>query len=298
VTGVPLGQLVDRLGSSAGALGALGALLRLRAAGAEAHPEVQARLEEVGEELGVRAALDAAGPDELQALASSIRSLLVQALDLVTDPWRAPGWSYTDAELLESQGEESAAFADAVRDSIAPRLEGLAERLSQPSAAVLDVGVGVAGLSVALCRVWPSLRVVGIDPWDPALALARRHVASAGLADRIELRHQRVQDLDDVEAFDLAWLPGPFLPRSVLEAALGRVRAALRPGGWAILALHPAGGGLDGALARLYTVRSGGSVLGEAQATALLAAAGLEPVHVLPAEPWPGTLLVAGRTPA
>lgn len=290
-----LRDLVARLGASSEALAALGALLRLHASGGEAHPEVLACLEDVAGALGVAETLAEADADELAALASGIRPLLVQAVDLVADPWRAPGWSYTDTELLESEGEESAAFADVVAEVIAPALDGLEERLSSPGAAVLDVGVGVAGLSIAMCRRWPALRAVGIDPWGPALVIARRNVATAGLADRVELRHQGVEELEDAEAFDLAWLPGPFLPRRVLEAAVRRVRSALRPGGWVLLGMHGGGGDLEAALARLRTVRAGGSVLGPEEATSLLAAAGLADVRVLPAETWAGALLVAGR---
>jgi predicted O-methyltransferase YrrM len=91
---------------------------------------------------------------------------------------------------------------------------------------------------------WPSrcassspLRVVGLDPFDTPLALARRNVAEAGLADRIELRPQRVQDLAEENRYDLAWVPVKFLPADVAARGLHRVHAALRPGGeWPVFA--------------------------------------------------------------
>jgi hypothetical protein len=42
----------------------------------------------------------------------------------------------------------------------------------QRPGAFLDVGTGVGGLAIEAARVWPALRVVGIDQWEPALALA------------------------------------------------------------------------------------------------------------------------------
>ena len=60
---------------------------------------------------------------------------------------------------------------------IAPKLDGLAARLEAPGAAFLDVGVGVGLLGVEMARLWPNLRIVGIDVWPPSLALARQNVA-------------------------------------------------------------------------------------------------------------------------
>ena len=58
----------------------------------------------------------------------------------------------------------SAGFSRLLLKRIAPQLEGLADRLASPDAAFLDVGVGVAALSIAMVRQWPRLRVVGVDP--------------------------------------------------------------------------------------------------------------------------------------
>ncbi len=220
----PLRDLVGKLGTSAEALAALGAVLRLRMSGTEASAEVEACLAEVVNALGVEEALAGASPAQLGVVLSPVRALFLQALDLLNDPAREPGWSYTDAELLESQGQTSAAFAALFRETVVPALDGLGGRLERPDATFLDVGVGVAGLTVAMCQLWPTLRAVGIDSWDPALVLARRNVSAAGLADRIELRHQLVEDLDEIDAYDLVFLPGPFL-----AASSSRVRRRSRP---------------------------------------------------------------------
>lgn len=293
-----LRQLVGRLGTQAEALAALGAAIRLRAGGTEAHADVQACLEDVLEELGVAQTLRAADPDRLAPVLSAIQALVLQALDLLTDPARAPGWSYADPAVLESQGQASAQLAEIIRDRVAPDLPGLGERLAQPGAAFLDVGVGVGALSIGMCRLWPGLDAVGIDPWDPALALARRHVAAADLAGRIELRHQGVEELDDLEAFDLVFLPGPSLPRHVLERSLERVRTALRPGGWVLLGLYRGAEDLASALARLRTVRSGGSLLSGDEAAHLLAGAGFEDVRAVVGDVGIPAVLVAGRRAA
>ncbi|MFQ5425723.1 MAG: SAM-dependent methyltransferase [Gaiellales bacterium] len=288
--------LVSRLVDSTEALAALGALIRLRVGDVQAHPDVEAALEEVVEALGISDAWDGVDEDTLAPVLPGLLAVFQESLDLVSDPLRAPGWSYTDVRLLESQGAESATFPAALDRTIAPILDSLPERLSRGEARFLDVGVGVAGLSIAMCERWPSLTVVGLDPWAPALELARRNVVAAKLSERITLRSQRVEELDDVEAFDLAWLPAAFFSAEVMPLALGRVASALRDGGWLLLAMYRGEGALGAALARLRTVRSGGMALTTSGAESMLEAAGLGNVRTLPAESWAPAALVAAQS--
>jgi precorrin-6B methylase 2 len=286
-----------RLSAETEALAALGAALRLRSSGQEAPPLVQACIDEVVAALGLDAALAEATPAQLSAALAPIRALLLQSLDLLTDPTRAAGWGYTDVELLQSLGQTSAAFAEVVRDVLAPLLPGLSASLDSRGAAFLDVGVGVAALSMAMCRVFPHLRVVGIDPWELALEVAGRNVDEAGLAERIELRRQRIEELEDEEAFDLVFLAGPFLGPAVVDAACERALAALKHGGWALFAMFRGTDDLDTALARLRTARSGGAVLDAADAERRLTSADFADVRTFAAELGIPSQVVVGRRP-
>lgn len=297
VTAEPLRETVERLAGSAEALAALGATLRIRLSGQRAEPAVEAALRDVVAALGIGESVRAASPAELEAALAPIAGAVHQAQDLLSDPWRSPGWSYTDIDLLETQGRSSAAFAGMLQRVVAPALGDLADRLAQPGAALLEVGVGVARLAIEVSAIWPELRVVGIDPWDPALAVARRNVAQAALEERIELRPLGVEDLEDDEAFDAAWVSAAFVPRRVLEPGLERVRVALRPGGWAILALDRPGAGLEQALARVRTARAGGAALTKGQAETLLRAVGFEDAAAFEVEAGAQALLVAARRP-
>ena len=290
-----LRDVAARLTTSTEALAALGAALRLKASGQEAPAEVQTCLDEVAEALGVGGALTSASPDELGRALAPIRALFLQSVDLLTDPTREPGWTYTNVELLESLGQNSAVFAEIVRDVLAPQLEGLADALARPDAAFLDVGVGVAALSIAMCQVIPGLRAVGIDPWEVALELARRNVAAAGLDDRIELRRQAVEELPDESAFELAFLAGPFLGSAVIDVACQRVHAALRPGGWVLFGMYRGAEPLETALAHLRTARSGGAVLDAPEAERRLAKAGFVDVRTFAAELGIPSMLVVGQ---
>jgi hypothetical protein len=66
------------------------------------------------------------------------------------------------------------------------------------------------------------------------LELARINIAASGVQHRIELRAQSVEQIEDIDAFSLAWLPGPFLSAETVAGALGHVRRALVPGGWLV----------------------------------------------------------------
>src|SRR5262249_39606649 len=157
-------------------------------------------------------------------------STLMQVLAFLDASGDAPasGWRHTSRALLQAQGDGSAFFPLAFKTTLVPALDDLAARLDRPGARFLDVGVGVASFSIAMCRLWPHLQCVGLDRFDVPLGLARENVERAGLGDRIELRRAGVEDLGDEESFELAWLPSVFIAEALLPAAVARVRAALR----------------------------------------------------------------------
>jgi hypothetical protein len=227
-----------------------------------------------------------------------IRSTLMQAiafLDSAGDSAPRPGWTHTDRALLQAQGDASGQLPGMLKMHVIPALGDLGARLERPEARFLDVGVGVGALSISMCRTWPAVRAVGLDVFDPPLAIARENVARAGLGDRIELRKVGVEDLADEDAFDFAWLPGFFVPPSLLERALARVRAALRPGGWMLTAVL---GGADDrarAIAGLMTNLWGGPSLPVERMQSLLGEAGFSTVRVMPGPPWAPSLVVGQR---
>jgi SAM-dependent methyltransferase len=275
-----LGVVMPKL-ASAEAVATLGACLRLRHDGSVVDPELVVRLDAVLDALGVRDAVDALDPHETAALLGLVEGLLSQAADFVIHPGRT-SWDHTNPSILLAQGHMSTLLSQVFQRLVVPSLGGdLATRL-QNGARFLDVGVGVAALSIAMCRVWPMLRVVGVDPWEPALELAHEQIAAAGLEDRIELRAGVVESLQDAAMYDLAWLPTFFIPGAVLEQALERVHAALRPDGCAILGqwARPEDP-LMAAVADVRTVRQGGVVHTPQETATLLVRAGFSDVDVV-----------------
>ena len=83
-----------------------------------------------------------------------------------------------------------------------------------------------------------SLEGCGYRPWQPSVRLARANIATSGVEDRIELRVQSFEQLQDDRAYSIAWLPGPFLSQASSDApALEGVKRALKPGGWLVFSL-------------------------------------------------------------
>lgn len=278
--------LTNRLLTSAQALAAVTALLRLDERGVQGDPGVRAQLERVVDALGV-GGLDELDASERSVLVSFARSYLGQAVDLVENPERAGAWAYSDPVLLRAQGSASAVVARLIAGA----------RLGSPDARILDVGTGVAGLAVALCSTFPKATVVGLDPWEPAIAIARENVAEAGLDGRITLLATPIESFDDPEGFDLVWLPAFFIPEMVLDAAIERIFAVTRASGTLVVGARYGGGddSLVAAVDDLFTIRSGGSVAYPDDLVPRLERAGFTDVKEVE-RTWEASLrLVAGR---
>lgn len=208
----------NRLRVQTEAFAALGA--RLSASDDEVDPALLAALDEVLASVGFPPA-QSLTPEQRSMLADMVRSSFRQALAMLEAPAGDAGWAHSDAAVLDGQGRAST--------NLLPHMARILG--DAPVREVLDVGTGVGLLAVAIARRWPEANVVGIDIFEPALERARRHVAEAGLGDRIEIRNQDIATLDEHDRYDCAWLPAPFLPREVLAAAIPRAMEAVRPGG-------------------------------------------------------------------
>jgi len=269
---------VLRLGGSVQALAAIGAALRLRQANEQSHPAVQASL------LGAVDALLPGGLDGLDQQQVSAALALVtlgfeDAMELFQNPARPPAWVIQDPVMLQAQGQAS-------RQNFRKILELASDR---PRLAVtltgrfLDVGTGVGAIALEAVEQCPSLNVVGLDIWEPALAIARANIAASPHASRIEVRSQDVTQLDESAAYSLAWLPAPFLSAPAAEMALDRLAVALAAGGYLVVGTYALPTDQTAAaLAALRIVRSGGHVWDSAALEQQLRVRGFVDVETCP----------------
>jgi SAM-dependent methyltransferase len=240
------------------------------------------------------------GPAGRYLLADQRAGLLQMAafFDAATRGAASTGWTHDDARILEAQGVMSAGAIDGIERDVLPQMTGLRRRLDSGEGVLLDVGAGVGAVTIELCRRHPRLRAVALEPLDAARALAERHVADAGLADRVEVRADRIEDLDERERFDLVWLPGNFLGPALLPAALAAVRRALRPGGYVLNAsLGRAGDDPRAVAARLRAVLWGGDAVEPERVAGWMEEAGLCEVVLMPRLPS-GLVPMRARRPS
>jgi SAM-dependent methyltransferase len=224
------------------------------------------------------------GLSDAGQVASEAAATLHQASALVSG--RGTSWSDQSDEALLAQGNASAQIAAGFARVLLPSMGDLSGRLAAPGARMLDIGTGVGALAVGFAEAFPQLAVLGIDVFDRALALARQTIADSGVDSRVALRRQDVAEFADHDGFDLVWLPAPFIPQPALAAGLPRVAAALRPGGWLVVAHGKYDGTLvQNALARLKTIAYGGTPLDGQEASRLLRDAGLTTVRPVPTPP-------------
>lgn len=265
------------LAAAAQAAGALGAELRLRQLGVDGDPRVRAGVRRVVASIDPPA-LDDLEPGQTATVIAQLVYALQEALDLIREPDRAPGWTYEDPAILQERGKGSGGLVRTIA-TLASTRSRLASCLAGERR-FLDIGTGVAWIAIEAARRWPELCVVGIDIWEPALKIAEENVAAEGFGDRVAIRRQNVMELEDADTFDVAWLPTMFLPRDVAEAVIPRLARALVPGGALLCGMFGAACGPHGTSVRdLLTIRCGGYPWTSDELTRYLRANGFDDVE-------------------
>jgi hypothetical protein len=112
-----------------------------------------------------------------QAVAHSALYLLRRAFAHASG--RALGWGNEDPETILAFGRVTGRGGDVIADQLLPHLPAVETAFRTGSAAFLDVGVGVAAISIRLVERYPGTRAVGLDVLPDVLKLAQSEVAGA-----------------------------------------------------------------------------------------------------------------------
>jgi hypothetical protein len=212
---------------------------------------------------GLRARVVETGPELLaDDLAVTIAAALAPAQAARDPAARVVGWAAEDGPLVRAQGRLSAAMSKTLAPVLrTPAMYGLGERLGRPGAVLLDVGAGAAGLSIAFARMFPELRVVGVEPAPVAFAEARAAVAAAGLDDRVTLRQQLGQEVADEGVYTAVYVAQMFMPDDAIAGVWQAALRALVAGGVLFTgAVAHAGDDLVAAVSRWRNAAWGGGV--------------------------------------
>ena len=174
-----------------------------------------------------------------QAIAHSALYTLRWALSHASG--RSVGWANEDSETILAFGRLTGHGGDMITNQLLPELPAIESAFREGRAAFLDVGVGVAAISIRLVQRHPGTRAVGLDVLPRVLKLAQAEVARSGLSESIELRLQSVADLHDQDCYDLAWVPQGFISLEAFLDGIHNVFRALKPGGVMLVpvGLHP-----------------------------------------------------------
>jgi SAM-dependent methyltransferase len=117
---------------------------------------------------------------------------------------------------------------------ILPGLTGLAERLSA-GGAILEIGCGTGNFLLQAAKAFPGARLAGVDIDDDSLAKARDKVQQAGLAGRISVHKEKVDDaavaFDAVVMIEVLHEIAPEMRPAVVAAAA----RTLKVGGWMVI---------------------------------------------------------------
>jgi predicted O-methyltransferase YrrM len=155
----------------------------------------------------------------------------------------------TDDAAFLADGRSSGAHMRVILAALVERIPGFADLLDHGVPRFLDVGTGIGAISAELVERSPGARAQGVDVDPRALRLAEEYLDERGVRDRVETRLLDVAELSETSGYDVVWLPLSVLAPETTEAALPRIRAALRPGGWLVAATalgdEPGEGGAD-----------------------------------------------------
>jgi 2-polyprenyl-3-methyl-5-hydroxy-6-metoxy-1,4-benzoquinol methylase len=180
-------------------------------------------------------------PDSPFSIAPVARALVSAAsvLPQTIEAFRTGGgvpWSSFGADGIESQGDFNRPWLrTALTQDYLPSVPDIHERLSA-GARVVDVACGVGWAGITIAKDYPNATVVGLDPDDSSIALARRFASEDGVSDRATFEvHDATKPLPG-GPFDLVLVVEAVHDMSRPVEVLGRIRESLAPGGAVIVA--------------------------------------------------------------
>lgn len=119
---------------------------------------------------------------------------------------------------------------------VIPQVPHVAAML-QHGATILDVGCGGGTFMLALAQAYPACEFIGIDSDPHAVRLADFEATSAGIRGRVQVQHEKAEELKFTNRFDVVFMNSllreihPHLQSRVLK----RCFAALKPGGTVLI---------------------------------------------------------------
>jgi 2-polyprenyl-3-methyl-5-hydroxy-6-metoxy-1,4-benzoquinol methylase len=154
----------------------------------------------------------------------------------VVEAFRTGGgvpWSAFGPDVIEAQGDYNRGWLlGALGTQYLPAIPDVHARLQgNPPARVLDVACGAGWASIGIALSYPNVTVVGIDPDESSIALARKNAAEYGVGDRVRFELKDARDVAADSPFDLAILVESLHDMAQPVGVLAAIRRTLAPTG-------------------------------------------------------------------
>lgn len=147
-------------------------------------------------------------------------------------------WDDCGPEFIEGVSGTGGAFYVRLIPGGLSQIPGLTERL-QDGARILDTACGAGVGLVRLAEAYPAVSLVGADGDAYSLELAAERLDRHGLADRVELVHTPLEDLDRKDEFDLVTNNISMHECRDIDRVTENIKRALRPGGYFVISDFP-----------------------------------------------------------
>ncbi len=106
--------------------------------------------------------------------------------------------------------------------------------LAEPK--ILDVATGTGDLALAMARRVESAQVMGLDPSEGMLAVARTKIDSSKLADRVDLTCSSAEELNIADgSYDITTAAFGVRNFSDLDRGIGEMVRVTQSGGWVVI---------------------------------------------------------------
>jgi len=119
----------------------------------------------------------------------------------------------------------------------APFARKIVERLAplESDATIVDLGVGPGLLSIELHKLWPQAKIIGVDPSDEMLNIARKNADEAGVSN-FETRLGKAEEMPiESNSVDLVVSQSSLHEWENPQKGISEVFRVLKPGGSLIL---------------------------------------------------------------
>ena len=144
-------------------------------------------------------------------------------------PFQGRGEHFNQAIAESTQGLQVV-----TAKKILPGLSGLVERLAA-GGSILEIGCGTGNFLLQAAKAFPGAKIDGVDIDDESLAKAGEKVRQAGLAGRISVHREKVDDaagaFDAVVMIEVLHEIAPEIRPAVVSAAARTLKA----GGWMVI---------------------------------------------------------------